>query len=188
MSKVSSKVLAIAATFSATLAASLVYKLKRKLLNVKKHLSEQRLAERKGRIRAEQKLRCALKDLENERNKARSSQGVLSSSNSEGNSFDMKGSSLTNSSPSSSANDMLLRCIGYLVSPFTKRMGTPRQGALVPHSRGYIQLSVPMETLEGIELYSHAWVIFQFHANTNTNTSIKTKIRPPRGKNHLVLV
>ena len=154
-------VVSIAATFSVTLAASYVYRLHRKLVE---RLSEQRLAERRGRIRAEQKLRSALKELENERNKS------SSSSNSHANT----------ATTSNTTNDMLLRCIGHVVSPFTKRMGTPRQGALVPHSRGYIQLDLPMETLEGIELYSHAWVIFQFHANTNTNMKSKSKVRPPR--------
>jgi tRNA-Thr(GGU) m(6)t(6)A37 methyltransferase TsaA len=38
-----------------------------------------------------------------------------------------------------------------------------------------------METLEGIDQYSHAWIIFEFHANTDHVASKKTKIRPPRG-------
>jgi len=37
-----------------------------------------------------------------------------------------------------------------------------------------------METLQGIEAYSHAWIIFQFHANTDLRESGKTKVRPPR--------
>ena len=79
---------------------------------------------------------------------------------------------------------MLLRCIGTVTSPFTKRMGTPRQGALAPHSRGFVQLDAsvaPVETLDGIESFSHAWLIFAFHANTDAVDSKKTKIRPPRG-------
>ena len=75
---------------------------------------------------------------------------------------------------------MSLKCIGTVISPFTKRMGTPRQGSLVPHGRGFIELSIPMETLVGIEEYSHAWIIFQFHANTDVQGSTKTKVRPPR--------
>ena len=92
-----------------------------------------------------------------------------------------------------------LQTIGTIVSPYTKRMGTPRQGALVPSGRGYVQLTtIPMECLEGMESYSHAWIIFSFHANTDINTKTdgnnprnnntrnmiplsKTKIRPPRG-------
>jgi tRNA-Thr(GGU) m(6)t(6)A37 methyltransferase TsaA len=37
-----------------------------------------------------------------------------------------------------------------------------------------------METLQGIDGYSHAWIIFLFHANTDLAESKKTKIRPPR--------
>jgi len=90
-----------------------------------------------------------------------------------------------NEETASSDKPMLLRCIGTVVSPFTKRMGTPRQGALAPHARAYIDLIpsvAPMETLAGIETYSHAWVIFCFHANTDNQTlSAKTKVKPPRG-------
>lgn len=90
-----------------------------------------------------------------------------------------------NTDMTSSTFNMNLKCIGSVVSPFTKRIGTPRQGALVPHGRGFIDLSskvAPMETLQGIEAYSHAWIIFQFHANTDFQGSGKTKVRPPRAK------
>jgi tRNA (Thr-GGU) A37 N-methylase len=38
-----------------------------------------------------------------------------------------------------------------------------------------------METLDGIDGFSHIWIIFEFHANTDLAASKKTKIRPPRG-------
>ena len=82
---------------------------------------------------------------------------------------------------------MLLHSIGTVVSPYTKRMGTPRQAQLVPSSRGYVQCTVPAAALSGIEQYSHVWIIFEFHANTDTTTASsssrqtnKTKVRPPR--------
>jgi tRNA (adenine37-N6)-methyltransferase len=83
---------------------------------------------------------------------------------------------------------MLLTAIGTVASPYTKRMGTPRQAQLVPASRGYIDLaSQPAELLCGMDGYSHVWIIFEFHANTdiagannNDNKTRKTKIRPPR--------
>lgn len=87
----------------------------------------------------------------------------------------------TASKQTSKDGDMNLKRIGKIVSPFTKRMGTPRQGALVPSSRAFVHVEVPMETLDGIEQYSHAWIIFEFHANTDMAQSKKTKIRPPRG-------
>jgi tRNA-Thr(GGU) m(6)t(6)A37 methyltransferase TsaA len=134
-------------------------------------LEETRQAERKGRIRAEMKLRTHLKSVET---------NIASGD-----------STTQNESDESSSSNLHLRCIGKIVSPYTKRMGTPRQGALVPTGRGYIQLEIPIECVEGLELYSHAWIIFSFHANTDIpNSSIgsgsfpnlsKTKIRPPRG-------
>ena len=114
---------------------------------------KKRQEERTGRIRAEQKLRDALSKLK----KARLEDG--------------------------DDNVLPLSTLGIVHSPYPKRMGTPRQGALVPSSRGCIQLvkNVPPEILDGIDGYSHLWVIFQFHENTSLATSKKTKIRPPRG-------
>lgn len=134
-------------------------------------LKERRQEERTGRIRAEIKLRTALKecikqtstlDVEVESLRA------LSSSPS--------------SSPTSGAMCMQLRSIGKIVSPYTKRMGTPRQPQLVPSSRGFIDLDqIPQASVSGIADYSHIWVIFEFHANTDLNNVKRTKIRPPRG-------
>lgn len=117
-------------------------------------LERRRQEERTGRIRAEKKLRNALNE--------------------------QRHSSQKNVDDPYAMN---LSTIGTVVSPYTKRMGTPRQGALVPHSRGYIQFtnSLSPEAVDGIGEYSHIWVIFQFHANTSLATSKKTKIRPPRG-------
>ena len=119
--------------------------------------SKKRQEERTGRIRAEVKLRTSLKELQR-------LQQFLSSDNKQGD----------------QQEQMLLHSIGTVVSPYTKRMGTPRQPQLVPASRGYIQFTVQSASLSGIENYGFVWLIFAFHANTDTNTSKKTKIRPPR--------
>mmetsp|Transcript_19480 Transcript_19480/g.41082 ORF Transcript_19480/g.41082 Transcript_19480/m.41082 type:complete len:389 (-) Transcript_19480:165-1331(-) len=141
-------------------------------------LEETRQAERTGRIRAEMKLRTHLKNQE-----AISIESTAS-----------EGEGEKASGGAQQKHNLLLHCIGTVVSPYTKRMGTPRQGALVPSGRGYIQLKIPVECVEGLESYSHAWILFTFHANTdnpnnakktNNNGSVmnlsKTKIRPPRG-------
>ena len=53
--------------------------------------------------------------------------------------------------------------------------------ALVPSSRGYIDFYIAPQALDGIQEYSHVWIIFQFHANTDIQAdSRKTKIKPPR--------
>lgn len=59
-------------------------------------------------------------------------------------------------------------------------MGTPRQPQLVPASRAFVQITAPPATLSNIEDYSHVWIIFEFHANTDTTSTAKAKIRPPR--------
>ncbi|KAL7493889.1 hypothetical protein ACHAWT_006413 [Skeletonema menzelii] len=164
---------ALAVTVSGAVAATVALLYTRR--QVKKQeaiiskLEETRQAERTGRIRAEMKLRTHLKS--QEINKAADTSDQSDDSTNE-------------------HNHLQLQCIGKIVSPYTKRMGTPRQGALVPTGKGYVQLEIPIECVEGLELYSHAWVLFSFHANTDMPTAkadrgfknlTKTKIRPPRG-------
>ncbi len=115
-----------------------------------------RKSERTGRIRAEMKLRTLLK---------RRGGGVGGDDGGYDDDIDDDdGDDATVERP------LLLRRIGTMTSPYTKRMGTPRQGALVPSGRGYVQLDVPMECVSGLEGYSHAWIIFSFHANTDAPT------------------
>jgi tRNA (adenine37-N6)-methyltransferase len=71
--------------------------------------------------------------------------------------------------------------IGFIETCFKERFGTPRQPALVPSSWGILRLRPEMnlsDALEGLEGFSHVWLIFVFHQNTNKG--IKTKIHPPR--------
>ncbi|RHY16483.1 hypothetical protein DYB36_009389 [Aphanomyces astaci] len=79
--------------------------------------------------------------------------------------------------------------IGTVSSCFRDRRGTPRQGALVPGSLARITLhaSISPTSLECLNQFSHMWVLFVFHENTNLAkvTTHKTatypsKIAPPR--------
>ncbi|OQR85876.1 hypothetical protein ACHHYP_11240 [Achlya hypogyna] len=79
--------------------------------------------------------------------------------------------------------------IGTVESCFADRRGTPRQGSLVPASKARIQLkvSVPPASLECLDQFSHVWVLFVFHENTNLSkvaaqkkTTYPAKIAPPR--------
>ncbi|KDO32208.1 hypothetical protein SPRG_03425 [Saprolegnia parasitica CBS 223.65] len=79
--------------------------------------------------------------------------------------------------------------IGSVESCFADRRGTPRQGALVPASKARIRLvtSVPPASLECLDQFSHVWVLFVFHENTNVSkvaankkTTYPAKIAPPR--------
>ena len=171
---------AVAASAAAALITASIFARRHKhLLQQLSKVEETRAAERKGRIRAEQKLRTQLKN-----------------EVAPGDVKDANGDDEGNKDASTLRHNLQLDCIGTVVSPYTKRMGTPRQGALVPSGRGYIELRIPVECVEGLELYSHAWVLFTFHANTDTGSVVKqqkgksdaqflnltkTKIRPPRG-------
>jgi hypothetical protein len=60
--------------------------------------------------------------------------------------------------------------IGYMQSCFKERNGTPRQGLLAPHSRATLRIRPdchPDQSLMGLGDYSHVWLLFDFHANTN---------------------
>ena len=74
-------------------------------------------------------------------------------------------------------------------SCFSRRAGTPRQGgALVRTARCRLHFDVefvPKRSLEGLDEYSHAWVIYVFHANTNVcgtknGGAVKALVSVPR--------
>ncbi|KAG9414719.1 hypothetical protein AC1031_008125 [Aphanomyces cochlioides] len=79
--------------------------------------------------------------------------------------------------------------IGTVSSCFADRRGTPRQGALVPGSKARIELksSISPTALECLDQFSHMWVLFVFHENTNLakvsthkTATYPAKIAPPR--------
>ncbi|KAL2480998.1 hypothetical protein Adt_33964 [Abeliophyllum distichum] len=117
-------------------------------------------AERQGRIRAQQALRKALSG--------------PNSVNLELNSYPM--------AP-----------IAIVHSCFSTRNGTPRQPLLVPLARASLIFDssrVPPASLEGLEGYSHCWIIYVFHLNTDleklwkpsSQSKFKAKVRVPRLK------
>ncbi|KAL5548974.1 hypothetical protein UlMin_004205 [Ulmus minor] len=83
--------------------------------------------------------------------------------------------------------------IGIIESCFSTRNGTPRQPLLVPLARACLVFNsarVPPASLEGLGEYSHCWIIYVFHLNTNleklwkdpTKSKFKAKVRVPRLK------
>ncbi|GAM28109.1 hypothetical protein SAMD00019534_112850, partial [Acytostelium subglobosum LB1] len=82
--------------------------------------------------------------------------------------------------------------IGFLECCFRERNGTPRQGAFVTKGRAILKLRTninPAHALEGLDQYSHCWLIFVFHENTNTlrgvrqdrpGSMVKAKVKPPK--------
>lgn len=71
--------------------------------------------------------------------------------------------------------------IGYLESCFKDKFGTPRQPGLVKKAwarlkiRGDLQ---PEESLQGLEGFSHVWLIWIFHQNKVAR--YHAKVHPPR--------
>lgn len=89
--------------------------------------------------------------------------------------------------------------IGMLHSCFRECRGTPRQGAFAPSTRGKIVLShkIPADATNGLAEFSHVWVVFLFHQNTNlernalthaaeTGRSFRCTVRPPALKGKAV--
>ena len=88
-------------------------------------------------------------------------------------------------------NDQIsMPIIGYMCSPFVEKFGIPRQSNLV-NTTSYIKLSAPYDdsnAFQGIEQFSHLWLLWQFHANdvkksdnvVNKAGIFQPMIRPPR--------
>ncbi|KAG6421227.1 hypothetical protein SASPL_117777 [Salvia splendens] len=83
--------------------------------------------------------------------------------------------------------------IGVVRSCFSRRNGTPRQPLLVPLAKATLMFDparVPQASLEGLEGYSHCWIIYVFHLNTDieklwkhpSQSKFKAKVRVPRLK------
>ncbi len=67
--------------------------------------------------------------------------------------------------------------IGKISSVYRLCVGTPRQGLLAPNCRGRIELSPALlsaDSVLGLDGYSHVWVIFVFHLNTNSKVVKKS--------------
>lgn len=121
-------------------------------------------SERRGRVRAQQALRMALTQQSSDGSKI---------------------------SRSDSAASYPMAPIGFVQSCFATRNGTPRQPLVVPLSRACLVFDssrVPAVALDGLAEYSHCWVLYVFHLNTDleklwkqTSTSkFKAKVRVPR--------
>jgi len=76
-----------------------------------------------------------------------------------------------------------LKIIGVLESCFQEKFGTPRQPQLVPGASAKLRIYpqyAPAHSLAGLSEFSHVWLLFWFHLNTNK--SFHPKIHPPRLK------
>ncbi|XP_057421377.1 uncharacterized protein LOC130715314 [Lotus japonicus] len=125
-----------------------------------KSCSDKCASERQGRIRAQQALRKGLAQPQSENQKL---------------------------------NYYPMIPIATIHSCFSTRNGTPRQPLLVPLARASLVFNatrVPPASLEGLAEYSHCWVLYIFHLNTDleklwkhpSQSGFKAKVRVPRLK------
>ncbi|EFJ24236.1 hypothetical protein SELMODRAFT_271086 [Selaginella moellendorffii] len=160
--------IAVVSVSTATALLIQVWRLKRKCVKLELKLVEsddalqisqkQRAEERTGRIRAQRDLRKNLMQC------------------------NVIGKTPTSSFP--------MTPIGYMRSCYSTRNGTPRQPLLVTLAKSRLVLSsgVPAAALDGIEQYSHCWLIYVFHENTDlhnlwelsSHRDFKAKVRVPR--------
>ncbi|HEB67260.1 MAG TPA: tRNA (N6-threonylcarbamoyladenosine(37)-N6)-methyltransferase TrmO [Gammaproteobacteria bacterium] len=73
------------------------------------------------------------------------------------------------------------RPIGVIRSPFREKFGIPRQPGLAPAARATLEPVPPFdrpEAFEGLDDFSHLWVLFHFHATARETW--KPMVRPPR--------
>ena len=89
--------------------------------------------------------------------------------------------------------DLKMPIIGFMHSPYREKFGIPRQPNLV-QVESYIEMQAPYNDVlafEGIEAFSHLWLIWQFHDNKNQtdahqalhkqqSSSFRAQVRPPR--------
>jgi tRNA-Thr(GGU) m(6)t(6)A37 methyltransferase TsaA len=71
--------------------------------------------------------------------------------------------------------------IGYLKSSFVDKFGTPRQPGLAANSRAELKIRADLQpelALQGLEGFSHVWLIFVFHKNESSR--YHAKVHPPR--------
>ncbi len=85
-------------------------------------------------------------------------------------------------------NSVVMPIIGHMCSPYREKFGIPRQPNLV-QVESYIEMTAAYSDIlafEGIEDFSHLWLLWQFHENKNPDNTLnqmpkfRPQVRPPR--------
>ena len=102
-------------------------------------------------------------------------------------------------SGSGTGNELAIKPIGFASTWHHTKNGTPRQGCIAKNVTGILDISVaksnhkgmenPQYSLEGLEKFSHIWILFHFdqnHPEGIGKSFVKTKVAPPRLKGQKV--
>jgi len=82
---------------------------------------------------------------------------------------------------SSEKNTIDYSIIGKVRSVFPQKFGCPRQGILAPSTKGVIEIDKSLkQCISDLENYSHIWIFWDFHLNSNRRKVLRVK--PPRLK------
>lgn len=71
--------------------------------------------------------------------------------------------------------------IGHILTPFSQKFAIPRQGLSLSPAKGSVVFSKEIDVVQatdGIDAFSHLWLLFLFHENLAQG--FKAKVRPPR--------
>ena len=76
----------------------------------------------------------------------------------------------------------MFKPIGFLDSCFREKFGTPRQSGLVAEARATLTLTADInaECLQGLDGFSHIYLIFVFHEGLAEYNNTKAKVAPPK--------
>ncbi|CAH0551319.1 unnamed protein product [Brassicogethes aeneus] len=80
-------------------------------------------------------------------------------------------------------NDFKCNYIGKITTQFPEKRGTPRQPGICSEMVAKLTLNSevftnPNHALEGLQEFSHMWILFHFHKNDSNH--VKAKVAPPR--------
>ncbi|XP_037563475.1 tRNA (adenine(37)-N6)-methyltransferase [Dermacentor silvarum] len=90
---------------------------------------------------------------------------------------------------SADSSSFTFQPIGYVQTAFPFKNGTPRQGCICPDSQAVLILdkqvfTCPEHSLEGLDKFSHVWLLSVFNRNTRKEDSgefaYRSKVQPPR--------
>lgn len=84
-------------------------------------------------------------------------------------------------------NAFTFKPIGFIKSCYPDKFGVPRQSGLVKQTISELAIEPewqPELALQGLTEYSHVWVTFVFHLNSNTK--YHPKVHPPRLKGETI--